>query len=99
MISHDNDLVLKGEVARLVPYDNVGICICNCACCEAGSSPGFFYRHALGRFNWPAVSGPSCSSRRASRSLMARAVLGDAGMPGSFQIGGTGPRRAWARGQ
>lgn len=41
-------------------------------------------------FNCPAVSGPSCwSRRRACRSLMARAVLGDAGMPGSFQIGET----------
>jgi len=29
--------------------------------------------------------------------LMARAVLGDAGMPGSFQIGGAGLQRARAR--
>ncbi len=44
-------------------------------------------------FNWPAVNGPSCWSRwRASRSLMARAVLGDAGMPGSFQIAGAEAR-------
>ncbi|GDY67164.1 hypothetical protein SAV14893_065570 [Streptomyces avermitilis] len=35
----------------------------------------------------PRRQGPSCCSRRsASRSLMALAVLGDAGMPGSFQI-------------